>query len=140
MVAATIVYGVLSGEDEGLYGGKVLADYAKARGWKVEADLNNDIVGNSHGEDGVNDNSVVRVFSEGTKALETPTQAGKQAHSTAARSSSPSRNLARLSAVAGLADRTLTNFRVNMVYRTDRYGRGGDEVPFLEQVAIRPCA
>ena len=127
--AATIVYGVLSGEEQGLYGGKVLADYAKDKGWQVEADLNNDIVGNSHGQDGVNDNSVVRVFSEGTKALETPAQASKRRYN-GGELDSPSRNLARF--VAGLADRTLVNFRVNMVYRTDRYGRGGDQVEFLE--------
>src|SRR4249919_1173799 len=50
--AATIVYGVLSGEEQGLLGGKILADYAKAQGWRVEADLNNDIIGNSQGGDG----------------------------------------------------------------------------------------
>jgi Zn-dependent M28 family amino/carboxypeptidase len=127
--AATIVYGVLSGEEQGLYGGKVLADYAKEKGWRVEADLNNDIVGNSHGEDGVNDNTVVRVFSEGTKALETKAQADKRRYN-GGELDSPSRNLARF--VAGLADHTLVNLRVNMVYRTDRYGRGGDQVSFLE--------
>ena len=127
--AATIVYGVLSGEEQGLYGGKVLAGLAIERGWRVEADLNNDIVGNSHGQDGVNDNGVVRVFSEGTKALETPEQAAKRRYN-GGEVDSPSRNLARF--VAGLAERTLVNFRVNMVYRTDRYGRGGDQVEFLE--------
>ena len=127
--AATIVYGVLSGEEQGLYGGKVLADYAKAQGWQVEADLNNDIVGNSRGQDGVNDNGVVRVFSEGTKALETPEQANRRRYN-GGELDSPSRNLARF--VAGLAERHLVNFRVNMVYRTDRYGRGGDQVEFLE--------
>ena len=127
--AATIVYGVLSGEEQGLYGGRVLADYARDKGWQVEADLNNDIVGNSHGQDGVNDNSVVRVFSEGTKALETPEQASRRRYN-GGELDSPSRNLARF--VAGLADRHLVNLRVNMVYRTDRYGRGGDQVEFLE--------
>jgi Zn-dependent M28 family amino/carboxypeptidase len=127
--AATIVYGVLSGEEQGLYGGKVLADYAKAQGWRVEADLNNDIVGNSHGGDGVIDNGTVRVFSEGTKALETPEQASRRRYN-GGELDSPSRNLARF--VAGLAERHLVNLRVNMVYRTDRYGRGGDQVEFLE--------
>src|SRR6201996_717607 len=126
---ATIVYAVLSGEEQGLYGGKVLADYAVAQGWRVEADLNNDIIGNSHGQDGVNTNDVVRVFSEGTKALETPEQASKRRYN-GGELDSPSRNLARF--VAGLAERHLVNFRVNMVYRTDRYGRGGDQVEFLE--------
>jgi Zn-dependent M28 family amino/carboxypeptidase len=127
--AATVVYGVLSGEEQGLYGGKVLADYAQAQGWRVEADLNDDIVGNSRGEDGVVDNGVVRVFSEGTKSTETPAQAARRRYN-GGELDSPSRNLARF--VAGLAERTLTNFRVQPVYRTDRYGRGGDQVPFLE--------
>jgi Zn-dependent M28 family amino/carboxypeptidase len=127
--AATIVYAALSGEEQGLYGGKVLADYAKAQGWRVEVDLNNDIVGNSHGENGVHDNTRVRVFSEGTKTLETPAQAAKRRYN-GGEVDSPSRNIARY--MAGLADRVLTDFRVDMVYRTDRFGRGGDQVAFLD--------
>jgi hypothetical protein len=127
--AATIVYAALSGEEQGLYGGKVLAEYAKAQGWQVEADLNNDIIGNSHGQDGVHDNSTVRVFSEGTKATETPAQAAKRRYN-GGELDSPSRNLARY--MAGLAQAHLTNLEVQMVYRTDRYGRGGDQVAFLE--------
>src|ERR1700722_10415965 len=73
--AATIVYGVLSGEEQGLYGGKVLAEYAKAQGWRVEADLNNDIVGGTRGQNGVVDNTRVRLFSEGTRDAETPADA-----------------------------------------------------------------
>lgn len=126
---ATLVFAVLSGEEQGLYGGKVLADYAKAQGWKVEADLNNDIVGNTHGQSGVIDNTHVRVFSEGTKAVETPEQANGRRYN-GGEVDSPSRNLARY--LDGLADRYLTNFDVMMVYRTDRYGRGGDQVPPLE--------
>lgn len=126
---ATLVYAVLSGEEQGLLGGKVLADYARAQGWKVEADLNNDIVGNSRGQSGVVDNTHVRVFSEGTKAVETPEQANGRRYN-GGEVDSPSRNLARY--LDGLADRYLTNFDVVMVYRTDRYGRGGDQVPLLE--------
>ena len=63
----TIVYAALSGEEQGLLGGKVLADYAKAQGWNVVADLNNDIIGNSCGSDGVCDDKHVRVFSEGPR-------------------------------------------------------------------------
>ncbi len=127
--AATIVYGVLSGEEQGLYGGKVLVDYAKQQGWQVEADLNNDIVGNTHGQDGVVDNTTVRVFSEGTKSGETLEQA-KYRRYHGGEVDSPSRNVARM--LAGLAETYLTNFHVRMVYRTDRYGRGGDQVRFLE--------
>ena len=85
---ATIVYAVLSGEEQGLYGGKILAAYARAQGWNVEAQLNNDIIGNIHGVNGVVDNAHVRVFSEGTKAVETPDQADRRA-TTAARSTAP---------------------------------------------------
>ena len=126
---ATIVYAALSGEEQGLYGGKVLADYARANGWRIEADLNNDIIGNSTGEDGVHDNSTVRVFSEGTKATETPKQADTRRYQ-GGEIDSPSRNLARY--LARIAERDLVNFKVKMVYRTDRFGRGGDQVPILQ--------
>lgn len=126
---ATLVFAALSGEEQGLLGGKILANYARAKGWKVEADLNNDIVGNSRGQSGVMNNTQVRVFSEGTKAVETPEQANSRRYN-GGEVDSPSRNLARY--LDGLAERYLNNFDVVMVYRTDRYGRGGDQVPLLE--------
>jgi Zn-dependent M28 family amino/carboxypeptidase len=126
---ATLVFAALSGEEQGLYGGKVLADYAVAQGWKVQADLNNDIVGNSHGQNGVLDNLTVRVFSEGTKSNETPEQAKYRAYH-GGEVDSPSRNVARY--MDQIASTYLPDFRVRMVYRTDRYSRGGDQVPFLE--------
>jgi Zn-dependent M28 family amino/carboxypeptidase len=127
--AATIVYAVLSGEEENLYGGRLLSTYAKAQGWQVEAQLNNDIVGNIHGLSGVVDNTHVRVFSEGTKAVETQAQADRRRYN-GGEVDSPSRNLARF--VDELCGRYLTNFQVRMVYRTDRFSRGGDQVPMLE--------
>ena len=126
---ATIVYAVLSGEEQGLYGGQLLAETAKAEGWKVEADLNNDIVGNVHGIGGTVDRAHVRVFSEGTKAVETPEQANSRRYN-GGEVDSPSRNLARF--MDGLADRYVKGLDVVMVYRTDRFGRGGDQVPMLE--------
>jgi Zn-dependent M28 family amino/carboxypeptidase len=126
---ATLVFAALSGEEQGLYGGKVLADYAVAKGWAVEADLNNDIVGNSRGQNGVRDNTVVRVFSEGTKSNETPAQADYRRYH-GGELDSPSRNVARM--MSQLAEQYLPDFNVHMVYRTDRYSRGGDQVPFLE--------
>jgi Zn-dependent M28 family amino/carboxypeptidase len=126
---ATLVFAALSGEEQGLYGGKVLADYAVAHGWQVEAQLNNDIVGNSQGQNGVIDNTRVRVFSEGTKSNETAAQADYRRYH-GGEVDSPSRNLARY--IDRLADNYLPDFQVRMVYRTDRYGRGGDQVPFLE--------
>ncbi len=125
---ATLVYAVLSGEEQGLFGGRILADYAKAQGWVVEANLNNDIVGNSQGQSGVRDTTRVRVFSEGTKTVETTAQADRRRYNGGEVDSS-SRNLARY--LDGIADRYLTNFDVDMIYRTDRFGRGGDQVEML---------
>jgi Zn-dependent M28 family amino/carboxypeptidase len=126
---ATLVYAVLSGEEQGLLGGKILADYAKAQGWTVEANLNNDIVGNSEGMSGVRDTTRIRVFSEGTKTVETPEQAATRRYNGGELDSS-SRNLARF--IDSIADRYLTNFDVEMIYRTDRFGRGGDQVEMLK--------
>lgn len=126
---ATLVFAALSGEEQGLYGGKVLADYAVAHGWRVEADLNNDIVGNSRGQNGVADGTTVRVFSEGTRSNETAAQANYRRYH-GGEVDSPSRNVARY--MAAIADAYLPDLQVRMVYRTDRYARGGDQVPFLE--------
>ncbi len=126
---ATLVFAALSGEEQGLYGGKVLADYAVAQGWQVEAQFNNDIVGNSQGQNGAINNTTVRVFSEGTKSNETAAQADYRRYH-GGEVDSPSRNLARY--LDRLADEYLPDFRVQMIYRTDRYGRGGDQVPFLQ--------
>ena len=127
---ATIVYAVLSGEEQGLYGGKVLADYAVAQGWRVEADLNNDIIGNIHGQSGVVDSTHVRVFSEGSRATESPAQAAARRQA-GGEQDSPSRNLARF--MQHLADRYLGALRVRMIYRPDRFGRGGDQGEMLGQ-------
>ncbi len=125
---ATLVYAVLSGEEQALNGGKVLAAYAKAQEWRVEADLNNDIVGNTEGLDGARDTTKVRVFSEGTRSTETPAEADRRRYN-GGEVDSPSRQLARM--IDGLADRYLTNLDVDMIYRTDRFGRGGDQVEML---------
>lgn len=125
---ATLVYAVLSGEEQGLLGGKILAEYARSQGWRVEANLNNDIIGNSEGQSGVRDTTRVRVFSEGTKTVETEAQAQRRRYNGGEVDSS-SRNLARF--VDRIADQYLTNFDVEMIYRTDRYGRGGDQVEML---------
>lgn len=126
---ATIVYAALSGEEQGLHGGKILADYATAQGWRVVANLNNDIIGNTEGIGGARDNTHVRVFSEGTKAVETPEEANRRRYN-GGEVDSPSRQLARY--LDGVAERYLADLDVVMVYRTDRFGRGGDQVRMLE--------
>ncbi|HEY2345173.1 MAG TPA: M20/M25/M40 family metallo-hydrolase [Xanthomonadaceae bacterium] len=125
---ATLVYAVLSGEEQGLYGGKLLAQTAHDAHWNVEAALNNDIVGNTLGTNGVRIDSYVRVFSEGTRSTETPEQANTRRYG-GGEVDSPSRNLARF--IDGLADAYLKDFHARMVYRTDRFHRGGDQVPML---------
>jgi Zn-dependent M28 family amino/carboxypeptidase len=125
--AATIVYGVLSGEEQGLYGGKVLADYAKAQGWHVEADLNNDIVGGTKGMNGVVNNTRVRLFSEGTRQTETADEA-KERRFAGGENDSASRNVARYA--KSLAEMYIPNWTVSVVYRLDRFGRGGDHSAF----------
>jgi Zn-dependent M28 family amino/carboxypeptidase len=127
--AATIIYGVLSGEEQGLYGGKVLADYAKAQGWKVEVDLNNDIVGGTQGMNGVVNNTRVRLFSEGTRQTETADEA-KERRFAGGENDSASRNTARYA--KSLAEMYIPNWTVSLVYRLDRFGRGGDHSAFNE--------
>ena len=123
---ATIVFAVLSGEEQGLLGGKLLAETAKARGWQVEAVLNNDIIGNSRGSGGARDDTTVRVFSEGTKAVETPEQANRRRYN-GGEVDSPARNLSRY-----IAALPAPGIGIEQVWRTDRFGRGGDQVPMLE--------
>jgi len=125
---ATLVYAVLTGEEQGLYGGTVLAHYATDQHWQVEADLNNDIVGSGHGGDGTVDTNHVRIYSEGTRDLETPAET-KGVRYNGGEIDSPARNLARF--IATLAPRYLSDFNARLIYRTDRYGRGGDQVPLL---------
>ncbi|HKC02572.1 MAG TPA: M20/M25/M40 family metallo-hydrolase, partial [Sphingomicrobium sp.] len=124
----TIVYAALSGEEQGLYGGKVIAAYAKAQRWNVIADLNNDIIGNSCGSDGVCDSTHVRVFSEGPRWQEHEDLA-KQIRSFGGENDSPGRNISRF--LDGLAGRLNIGLDVRQIWRNDRFGRGGDHTEFL---------
>lgn len=128
--AGSIVYAALSGEEQGLFGGAILADYAKEQGWEIKAVLNNDMIGNIAGINGVINNSVARVFSEGTRAVETEREA-RIRRFTGGEVDSPSRNLARY--IDRLADDYVPNLDVMMVYRLDRFGRGGHHRPFNER-------
>ena len=125
--AGSIIYAGLSGEEQGLFGGKIVADYALEKGWEIKGVLNNDMISNISGIDGVIDNSSVRVFSEGTRANETPEEA-RTRRFTGGEVDSPSRNLARY--IKAQADQYLTNLDVMMIYRLDRFGRGGHHRPF----------
>jgi hypothetical protein len=127
---STIIYALLSGEEQGLFGGRILADWAAAQGFTVKAVLNNDIVGNSCGKDGYCEPKVVRVFSEGPRADLTDQLRAAQTRF-GGENDTPSRNLSRW--VAGLASKTPEEMQVRQIWRTDRMGRGGDQVPFLQK-------
>jgi Peptidase family M28 len=125
---ATIIYAVLSGEEQGLWGGKLLADTLKETDWNIVAMLNNDIVGNSIGQDGRVVNSYVRVFSEGIGAAEDLATL-KLRRASGGEDDSPSRALAkRIAHLAADQD----HIPVMAIRRPDRFGRGGDHTPMLE--------
>jgi Peptidase family M28 len=126
---ATIVYAALSGEEQGLYGGKVLADLARVSGWNVITVLNNDIIGNSCSSDGVCDSTHARVLSEGPRS-QGQAELAKSTHSLGGENDAPSRNISRF--LDSLADRLNIGLDVRQIWRTDRFGRGGDHIPFLE--------
>ena len=126
----TIIYALLSGEEQGLHGGRILADWAEAQGFTVKAVLNNDIVGNSCGSDGYCEPKVVRVFSEGPRADLTDRLRAAQTRF-GGENDTPSRNLSRW--VADLAAKNTDGLQVRQIWRTDRMGRGGDQVPFLQK-------
>jgi hypothetical protein len=124
----TIVYAVLSGEEQGLYGGKIMADYARAQGWEVIANLNNDIIGNSCGADGHCDPAHVRVFSEGPRWQGREDLAARQ-RSLGGENDSPSRNLSRW--LDSFAEGEKLGLDVRQIWRNDRFGRGGDHTEML---------
>lgn len=123
----SIMYVGLSGEEQGLFGGQILADHALEKGWRIKAVLNNDMIGNIKGINGVINNTTARVFSEGTRAVETEQEA-RIRRFTGGEVDSPSRNVARY--VDKMADLYITNLDVMMIYRLDRFGRGGHHRPF----------
>ena len=125
---ATIVYAILSGEEQGLWGGQLLAETAKEKGWNVTAVLNNDIVGNTIGQDGKRYAGHVRVFSEGIRAVE-PVEGQLARRADGGEDDGPSRALAK--AIDGIAGTIPGGLDVFVDRRPDRFGRGGDHIPFL---------
>jgi hypothetical protein len=123
----SVVYAALSGEEQGLFGGKILTRYAQAHNWQVHGVLNNDMIGNIAGINGVIDNTTARLFSEGTRVVETQQQA-RTRRFTGGEVDSASRNLARY--IDTIADKYIPNLDTMLVYRLDRFGRGGHHRPF----------
>jgi len=127
---ATIVYALLSGEEQGLWGGKLLAKHAKDQNWQVAAMLNNDIVGGTHGTDGSIVDNRVRVFSEGIRASE-DLAAQLARRGIGGEDDGPSRALAKAAIRAGQQSPAI-GLEVLAVRRPDRFRRGGDHLPSLE--------
>lgn len=123
----SIVYAALAGEEQGLFGGKILAKKAKAENWFLTGVLNNDMIGNIEGINGVINNTTARLFAEGTRMNETDREATMRRFY-GGEVDSPSRNLARY--IDTIADRYITNLDTMIVYRLDRFGRGGHHRPF----------
>ena len=123
----SIVYAALAGEEQGLFGGKILAEAAQKDGWRLKAVLNNDMIGNIAGINGVINNTSARVFAEGTRVTETADEA-RSRRFTGGEVDSPSRNLARY--IDWIADRYIPNLDTMVIYRLDRFGRGGHHRPF----------
>ena len=127
---ATIIFQIVSGEEQGLLGAQFMANKAKKENLDIEAVLNNDIMGsNNSSETNIIDNTRIRVFSEGLSVLDT----GKVAtniRNLGLENDGRARQLARY--VKEIGERYVENIEVVMVYRNDRFLRGGDHSPFVQ--------
>jgi hypothetical protein len=127
----TLIFVAMVGEEQGLYGASNLAKKAKELKWNVAGMITNDIVGNTYGmETGLKDNRSVRVFSEGVPGGETPQQAASRA-STGSENDNAARQFARYFKEVG--ERYVDQADVKMIYRRDRYLRGGDHTAFSRE-------
>jgi len=127
--AGSIVYAALSAEEQGLDGGTILAKWIQERGWRLIGVINNDMIGNVQGIDGITDNSTARVFSDGTPPTETEQERARR-RVTGGEVDGVSRQLARY--VKNIADRYVPGLDVWLIYRLDRFGRGGHHKPFAD--------
>ena len=127
---ATIIFVTVSGEEQGLLGAAYMANKAKKENWSVQAVLNNDIMGsNNTSETNIIDNTKIRVFSEGLPAYEMDKN-GKAIRQLGLENDGKARQLARY--VKEVGERYVDNLQVVMIYRNDRFLRGGDHTPWVE--------
>ncbi|HXB06193.1 MAG TPA: M28 family metallopeptidase [Puia sp.] len=127
---ATIIFVTVSGEEQGLLGATYMAKKARAANWNIEAVLNNDIMGsNNSNETNIINNTQVRVFSEGLPGYDLDKQA-KNIRQFGLENDGKARQLARY--VKEIGERYVDNLEVMMVYRNDRFLRGGDHTPYVE--------
>lgn len=127
--SATLLFVAFTGEEQGLKGATYLAEKAKSESWQIEAVLNNDIVGNSSSSETlISNNTVMRVFSE-TVPLAEDERGAAIRRSTNSDNDSPSRQLARY--IKEIGERYVDHLEVKLIYRSDRFLRGGDQTPFM---------
>ncbi|GAB3463932.1 M20/M25/M40 family metallo-hydrolase [Massilia terrae] len=126
---ATLVFMTVAGEEQGLLGAKHFADQAKKNGWNIAGMYDNDIIGSSHADDGRKDDGQVRLFAQGVPPGKEMSEALRTLVTTGGENDSITRQLARHTKEQG--ERYVKGFKVNVIYRTDRYLRGGDHSPFL---------
>lgn len=128
---ATIIFVAVSGEEQGLLGSTYVSERAKRENWNIEAVLNNDIMGsNNSNETTIIDNTKVRVFSEGLPAYETEKTAAN-IRALGLENDGKARQLARY--VKETGERYVDNLQVVLVYRNDRFLRGGDHTPYVQR-------
>lgn len=128
---ATIIFVAVSGEEQGLLGATYLADKARKQAWNIDAMLNNDIMGsNNSNETTIIDNTKVRVFSEAFSVQDTG-RAFQNIRNLGLENDGKTRQLARYLKEVG--ERYVDNLEVVMVYRNDRFLRGGDHTPFVQK-------
>ena len=123
----SIIYVGLSGEEQGLYGGAGLANFAKKNNWEIIGILNNDMIGNIEGVDGVIDNFSFRIFSEPTPANESEVSIRRRRFY-GGEVDGNSRQLARY--IHKIVRKYMPEMNPMMIYRLDRFGRGGHHRPF----------
>lgn len=126
----SIIYVGLSGEEQGLFGGKGLANYAKEKGWNIIGVMNNDMIGNINGIDGIIDNRTFRIFSEPTPPTETEKER-KARRFYGGEVDGISRQLARY--IYKTTKTYMPEMNPKMIYRLDRFGRGGHHRPFNDK-------
>ncbi len=129
----------LSGEEHGLLGAAHMAEIARSEIWNVIAVINNDMISNSQSSDtDIRNNTKLRVFSENIPFVETEQQAKERVYNSS-QNDSPSRQLARYIKETG--ERYTPNLEIKLIYRIDRFGRGGDHTPFCKEgfTAVRVC-
>ena len=126
----SIVFIAFAGEEQGLIGSTHFVEMAKQKGWNIEGVLNNDIVGNIRGGNEEVESTYVRLFSEAYSPLDTGLTF-RNRNSLGLENDGASRSLARY--VKEVGEQYLPNFNVKMIYRRDRFLRGGDQLPFHER-------